>query len=59
MKGRDCWLSGLVGYGLKGYGLKGDFFLLSCFVVLHNHNFILLTFQIIAFKIGSFKITKA
>ena len=59
MKGRVCWLSELVGYGLKGYGLKGDFFLLSCSIVLHNHKFFLLTFQIMAFKIGSFKITKA
>ena len=58
MKGRVCWLSMVEGYGLKGYGLKGDFFLLFCSIVLHNHNFILLTFQIMAFKIGSFKITK-
>ena len=58
MKGRVCWLSGLVGYGLKGYGLKGDFFLFSCSIVLHNHNFFFLTFQVMAFKIVSFKITK-
>jgi hypothetical protein len=58
MKGRVCWLSELVGYGLKGYGLKGDFFLLSCSIVLNNHNVFLLTFQIMAFKIGSLKITK-
>ena len=58
MKSRVCWLSGLVGYGLKGYGLKGDFFLFSCSIVLDDHNFFLLTFQIMAFKIGSFKITE-
>jgi len=44
MKGRDCWLSGLMGYGLKGYGLKGDFFLFACSIVLHNYNFFLLAF---------------
>ncbi len=59
MKGRVCWLSWLVGYGLKGFGLKGDFFLLSCSIVLNNHNVFLLTFQIMAFKIGSLKITKS
>ncbi len=58
MKGRVYWLSWLVGYGLKGYGLKGDFFLLSCSMVLNDHNFFLLTFQIMTFKIGSFKATK-
>jgi hypothetical protein len=63
MKGRVCWLSelvgnGLKGYGPKGYGPKGDFFLFSCSIVLNNHNFFVLTFQIMAFKIGSFKITK-
>jgi len=46
------------GYGLKGYGPKGDFFLFSCSMVTNNHNFFLLTFQIMAFKISSFKITK-
>jgi hypothetical protein len=64
MKGRVCWLSSLVsfglrsyglkGYGPKGYGPKGDFFLFSCSIVLDNHNFFLLTFQIMAFKIGPF-----
>ena len=44
MKGRVCWLSGLMGYGLKGYGLKGDFFLFACSIVLHNYNFFLLAF---------------
>ena len=63
MKGRVCWLSGLVGYGLKGYGLKGyglkgDFFLFSCSMVTSNHNFLLLLFQIMAFKISSLKVTK-
>ncbi len=58
MKGRVCWFSGLVGYGLKGYGPKGDFFLFSCSIVLNDHNVFLLTFQIMAFNIGSFKITK-
>jgi hypothetical protein len=46
------------GHGLKGYGPKGDFFLFSCSMVTNNHNFFLLTFQIMAFKISSFKITK-
>jgi hypothetical protein len=60
MKDRVRWLSSLVGYGLKGYGPKGygpkgGFFLLSCSIVLNNHNFFLLTFQIMAFKIGSFQ----
>jgi hypothetical protein len=58
MKGRVCWLSMIGGYGLKGYGLKGDFFLFSCSIVLNDHNFFLLMFQITAFEIGSFKITK-
>ena len=58
MKGRVCWLFMVGGYGLKGYGPKGDFFLLSCSIVLNDHNFFLLAFQTMAFKIGSFKITK-
>ncbi len=59
MKGRVCWLSMVEGYGLKGYGPKGDFFLLFLlYGFVNNHNSFLLVFQVTAFKIGLFKVTK-